>query len=295
MTQVKQCTKASSSCGGCKPLVSEMLTYIQSDSFDEVVEKKTMCACTTLTEDEVVQVIQLRNLSSVKKVMDALKWSKPEGCPTCLAALNYYLGMIHPGYECKRESPFIIELINATLQSDGTYTIIPKMYGGVTSAEQLRKIADVVEKYDIPDVIVSSGQRVQLMGVNKQSLAKVWDELNRPLRPAGKKSIQPIEMHIDENNCQCDKHPSLYLSVRLEKQLECLTTPETVKMGISPCIHNGEEVMTKDVGLIRMNRGWEIYVGGRSGLDVQIGELFYVAETNEEASGDHNGLYSILP
>ena len=191
--------------------------------------------------------------------------------------------MIHPGYECKRESPFIIELINATLQSDGAYTIIPKMYGGVTSAEQLRKIADVVEKYDIPDVIVSSGQRFQLMGVNKQSLAKVWEELNRPLRPAGKKSIQPIEMHIDENNCQCDKHPSLYLSVRLEKQLECLTTPETVKMGISPCIHSGEEVLIKDVGLIRMNRGWEIYVGGRSGLDVQIGELFFVAETNEEA------------
>ena len=283
IAQVKQCTKASSSCGGCKSLVEEMLTYIQSDLFDEVVEKKTMCACTTLTEDKVIQEIQLRNLSSVKKVMDALKWSKPEGCPTCLGALNYYLGMIHPGYECKRESPFIIELINATLQSDGAYTIIPKMYGGVTSAEQLRKIADVVEKYDIPDVIVSSGQRFQLMGVNKQSLAKVWEELNRPLRPAGKKSIQPIEMHIDENNCQCDKHPSLYLSVRLEKQLECLTTPETVKMAISPCIHSGEEVLIKDVGLIRMNRGWEIYIGGRSGLDVQIGELFYVAETNEEA------------
>ena len=242
-----------------------------------------MCACTTLTEDEVVQEIQLRNLSSVKEVMNALKWSKPEGCSTCLGALNYYLGMIHPGFESKRESPIINELMNATLQSDGTYTIIPKIYGGVTNAEQLRKIADVVEKYNIPDVIVSSGQRVQLMGVNKQSLAKVWEELNRPLRPAGKKAIQPIEMHIDENNCQCDKHPSLYLSVRLEKQLECLTTPDTVKIGISPCMHNGEEVMTKDVGLIRMNRGWEIYVGGKSGLDVQKGELFYVAETNEEA------------
>ena len=283
LEQVKQCTKASSSCGGCKPLVAEMLTYIQSDSFDEVIEKKTMCACTTLTEDEVVQEIQLRNLSSVKKVMDALKWRKSEGCSTCLGALNYYLGMIHPEFESKRGSPIINELMNATLQSDGTYTIIPKIYGGVTSAEQLRKIADVVEKYDIPDVIVSSGQRVQLMGVNKQSLAKVWDELNRPLRPAGKKTIQPIEMHIDENNCQCDKHPSLYLSVRLEKQLECLTTPDTVKMGISPCMHNGEEVMTKDVGLVRMNRGWEIYVGGKSGLDVQKGDLFYVAETNEEA------------
>ena len=283
LEQVKRCTKASSSCGGCKLLVSEMLTYIQSDSFHEVIEKKTMCACTTLTEDEVVQEIQLRNLSSVKKVMDTLKWRKSEGCSTCLGALNYYLGMIYPGFKSTRGSLIINELMNATLQSDGTYTIIPKIYGGVTSAEQLRKIADVVEKYDIPDVIVSSGQRVQLMGVNKQSLAKVWDELNRPLRPAGKKTIQPIEMHIDENNCQCDKHPSLYLSVRLEKQLECLTTPETVKMGIAPCMHNCEEIMTKDMGLVPMNRGWEIYVGGKSGPDVQKGDLFYVAETNEEA------------
>ena len=135
--------------------------------------------------------------------------------------------------------------MNATLQSDGTYTVIPQMYGGMTNAEQLRKIADVVEKYDIPNVLVTSGQRIQLMGVNKQSLANVWEELNMSITSCRYKVNPTYETHIGENICQCDKQPSLYLAVRLEKQLEFLKTPDPVKMGISACRHNGEEVMTK--------------------------------------------------
>ena len=175
---VKKCTKASSSCGGCKPLVSELLAYIQSDAFDEVIEQKTMCSCTTLTEDEVVREIQLQDLSSVQEVMDALHWEQREGCSTCIGALNYYLGMIHPNFESKQESLVVNERMNATMQSDGTYTIIPQMYGGMTNAHQLRKMADVIEKYEIPNVAVTSGQRIQLMGVKKECLPNVWEELN---------------------------------------------------------------------------------------------------------------------
>ncbi|MCQ6275246.1 NAD(P)/FAD-dependent oxidoreductase [Bacillus sp. V3B] len=281
--QVKKCTKASDSCGGCKPLVADLLTYIQSDSFDEVIEKKTMCTCTTLTEDEVVREIQLRNLSSVQEVMDVLNWKKPGGCSACLGALNYYLGMIHPDFESEQESLLVNEHMNVMMQSDGTYTIVPQMYGGMTDAGQLRIIADVVEKYHIPNVIVTSEQRIHLMGVNKQSLPNVWEELNMPLSPASPYAIQSIKTYIGEDICWCDKRPSLQLAVHLEKQLECLKTPERVQMGITACLHNGEEVLTKDIGFIRMNRGWEIHVGGRSGRDAQVGELLYVAETSEDA------------
>lgn len=281
--QVKKCTKASNSCGGCKPLVAQMLTYIQSDSFNEVIEKKAMCTCTTLTEDEVVQKIQLKNLSSVQEVMDRLNWKQSEGCSTCLGALNYYLGMIHPSFESEQESLVVNERMDATMQSDGTYTIIPQMYGGMTNAGQLRKIADVVERYHIPNVIVTSGQRIHLMGVNKQSLPNVWEELNMRLSPANLYTIESIQTYIGEAVCQCDKHPSLQLAVHLEKQLEYLKTPYRIKMGISACLHNGEEVLTKNIGLIRMNRGWEIHVGGNSGRHAQVGELLYVAEMNEEA------------
>lgn len=276
---VKKCTKASSSCGGCKPLVSELLAYIQSDVFDEVIEQKTMCSCTALTEDEVVQEIQLRDLSSVQEVMDALHWEQREGCSTCMGALNYYLGMIHQNFESQQESLVVNERMNATVQSDGTYTIIPQMYGGITNAHQLRKMADVIEKYEIPNVAVTSGQRIQLIGIKKECLPNVWEELNMSVSPA----YQSVETHIGQNVCPCDKQPALNLAVPLEQQLEFLKTPHPIKIAISACRHNGEEAVIKDIGFIRMNRGWEIHVGGNSGRDVRVAELLYVAEASEEA------------
>ncbi len=209
--QVKKCTKASGSCGGCKTLVSELLSYIQSDSFDEVIERKTMCSCTNLTEDEVVREIQLRNLLSVQEVMAALDWKQSEGCSICRGALHYYLGMIHPDY-----GSFINEDLDATIQSDGTYSIIPQMYGGMTNAEQLRKIADVVEKYRIPNVTVTSGQRIQLMGIKKEILPNLWDDLNMPLRPPHRYTIQSVQTDIGDDVCQCDEAsiPSIGCSFR---------------------------------------------------------------------------------
>jgi nitrite reductase (NADH) large subunit len=276
--QVKKCTKASGSCGGCKPLVSELLTYILSDSFDEVIERKTMCTCTKLTEDEVVREIQSRNLLSVQEVMAELDWAKPEGCSTCRGALNYYLSMIYSDY-----GGFVSEDVNAAMQSDGTYSIIPQMYGGMTNAEQLKKIADVVEKYHIPNVAVTSGQRIYLLGIKKEILPNVWADLNMPLRPPHGYMVRCVQSDMGEDVCNCDKLPSLHLAARLEKQMEFLKTPHPLTIGVSACIHNREEAMTKDIGLIRIDRGWEIHVGGHTGLDVRGGELLYVTETSEEA------------
>ncbi|MCQ6282594.1 nitrite reductase large subunit NirB [Bacillus sp. EB600] len=276
--QVKECTKASGSCGGCKPLVTELLSYIQSDSFDEVIEHNTMCSCTNLTEDEVVREIQLGNLLSAQEVMAALGWKQSDGCSVCRGALDYYLGMIHPDY-----GNFVNENMDATRQSDGTYSIIPQMYGGMTNAEQLRKIADVVEKYRIPNVTVTSGQRILLMGIKKETLPNVWSDLKMPLRPPHRYSIQSVKTDIGDDVCQCDKLPSLQLAALLDKKLEFLKTPHPVTICVSTCIHSGEEAMTKDIGLIGIDRGWEIHAGGQSGRDVRVGELLYVAETSEVA------------
>lgn len=281
--QVKQCTKASGSCGGCKPLVTELLTYIQSDSFDEVIEQKVMCSCTTLTEDEVVYEMQLQNLTSVQDVMDVLRWENSEGCSTCKPALNYYLGMIYPEYETKQETLFINEQMNATLQRGNLYTVIPQMYGGMTNAEELQKIAHVIEKYGISHVGVSSDQRVQLMGVKKENLPGVWADLNMPLSSKYGHTVQNVTTCIGEHVCQCDKQQSLKLAVDLDKRFEFISTPYRVKMGISACMHNGAGSTTKDIGCMGTNRGWEIYVGGSSGRYVRTGDLLCVARTNEEA------------
>lgn len=281
--QVKQCTKASGSCGGCKPAVTELLAYIQSNLSDEANVQKVMCPCTTLTEDEVVYQMQLQDLTSVQAVMDVLEWGNNEGCSICRPALSYYLGMIHPEYETRQKTLFINDQKNATVQSNNHYSVIPQMYGGMTNAKDLRKIANVADKYDISQVAITSEQRIHLMGVKKEDLPGVWADLDMPLSSKYGNTVQNVKTCIGEHVCQCDKQQSLSLAVDLEKRFEHLLTPYRIKMGISACMHNGAGSTTKDIGVMGVDRGWEIYVGGSSGRNVRAGELLCVAGTNEEA------------
>ncbi|PLS02255.1 nitrite reductase large subunit NirB [Neobacillus cucumis] len=281
--QVKKCTKASSSCGGCKSSVAELLAYIKSDECNESVKPKTMCACTALTEDEVVQKMQLLGLSNLQEVMEKLNWKNKNGCSTCRPAIEYYLGMIYPEYETKQEVYLENEQMKAIVQVNGTYTVIPQMYAGITSAEQLRNIADVAEKYGITNMAITSEQRIHLMDIKKEVLQGVCADLKLPLSTTFGHMVQNIKTCIGEHVCHCDKQRSLGLAVTLERNLEGLKTPYRIKMGISACMHNGAGSTTKDIGIIGMGRGWEIYAGGSSGRVVRTGELLTVAPSDEEA------------
>jgi nitrite reductase (NADH) large subunit len=273
--QVKQCTKATGSCGGCKPAVTELLTYIQSNLSTQDEKQTAFCSCTTLTEDEVVYKMQLQDLTTVEEAMDVLEWGN--------AALSYYLGMIHPEYEIRQQTLFINEKKNATVQSDNRYSVIPQMYGGMTNAKDLRKIANVADKYDISHVAVTSEQRIHLMGVKKEDLPGVWADLDMPLSSKYGNAVQNVKTCIGENVCSCEKQQSLLLAIDLEKRLEHVSTPYRIKMGISACMHNGAGSTTKDIGVMGVDRGWEIYVGGSSGRNVRAGELLCIAGTNDEA------------
>ncbi|MFB3168399.1 nitrite reductase large subunit NirB [Neobacillus sp. 179-C4.2 HS] len=282
--EIQKCTKASSSCGGCKPLVADLLSYIQNNEVEKISEEKScLCSCTPLNDDEVVQEIESQGLTTIQEVMKVLGWKNSQGCSTCRPAINYYLGMINPEYESKQQALFINEKMNAVIQSNGTYTLIPQMYGGITNPEQLRKIAHVAEKYQIYNVAITSDQRIHLLGVKKEDLSDVWAELNMPLSSPQANGVQNIKTCIGEHICSCDKKSSIELAISLEKQLEFLTTPYRIKMGISSCLHNGAGSTTKDVGIIGVDRGWEIYIGGSSGRNVRSGELLCVAATTEEA------------
>lgn len=276
--QVKECTKASGSCGGCKRLVSELLNYIKSNSLNEVIQQRTLCSCTNLTEEEVIGEIHDRKLSSVPEVIDALDWKQQDGCQVCRGAINYFLGMIHPDYRSFRD-----EHIIASIQIDGTYLITAQMCDEVAIAGQLKKIATITEKYQIPNCLETSGQKIRLSGIKKEILPSVFADLSMALSPLRAYTIQSVRSNIDKDNCQCLKLPSLHLASELEKQLGFLTVPYFVSMSVSACIHNGNEAVTNDIELIGMDRGWEIHVGRKSSPDVNSGEIVYVAETCEEA------------
>ena len=280
--QVKASTKASGSCGGCKPLVAELLAYIQSEAFSEAIEHEPMCACTALTEEEVVREMQLQGLASVQEVMDALEWESRLGCSICRPALHYYLTMMYPEYESKQENLVESERMSAILQHDGRYTVIPQMYGGMTTPEQLRKIADAAEKYNC-SVAATSEQRIHLMGIRKENLAGVWADLNMQLSAPYGNRVQHVKTCIGEHVCQCPKQSSLQLAVSLDKRLECLPTPHRFTIGVSACLHNGAGSTTKDIGVIGTDWGWEIYAGGSSGRSARAGVLLCVAGSHEEA------------
>lgn len=281
--EIKACTGASRSCGGCKPLVEEILQHTLGSDFDASAQKEAICGCTTLSRDEVVEEIKAKELSHTREVMNVLGWKTPEGCSKCRPALNYYLGMINPTkYEDDRTSRFVNERMHANIQKDGTYSVVPRMYGGVTNSTDLRKIADVVDKYEIPLVKMTGGQRIDLIGVKKEDLPKVWEDLDMPSGYAYGKTLRTVKTCVGEQFCRFGTQDSMALGIALEKKFEGLNTPHKVKMAVSACPRNCAESGIKDLGVVGIDGGWELYVGGNGGTHLRAGDLLMKVKTNEE-------------
>jgi nitrite reductase (NADH) large subunit len=282
VNEIKACTKASASCGGCKPLVAALLTYSLGE--DGVTEgRQGICGCTKLSRDEVVEAIRRLHLTTTKEVMNVLEWENFEGCSKCRPALNYYLGMAFPEeYQDERESRFVNERIHANIQHDGTYSVVPRIYGGVTSPQDLRKIADVAEKYKVPMVKMTGGQRIDLLGVKKEDLPKVWEDLGMPSGYAYGKALRTVKTCVGSRFCRFGTHDSIELGITLEKKFERLDTPAKVKMAVSACPRNCAESGIKDVGIVAIEGGFELYVGGNGGVKARIGDLFGKVKTEAE-------------
>lgn len=280
--EVKQCTRASGSCGGCQPLVEELLTYTNSDDFSEDILPQAMCSCTTLTEDEVVEEIQNRGLKSIAEVMAVLDWKKKEGCQTCFAALNYYLVMIHLDYEQSESTIYVNEMMNATVQEDGTYSIVPQMYGGMTNGKQLRRIADVAEKYQVSTIMMTADQRIQLRGIRKESLINICKDLNMKLMPFQGNNFASITAYEDDDDGHAEKEKLLNFSIQLEKNVEFLMTPYRMEIGVAPYKHNRSSFASKDIKIIKQDASWEIYISGNEGKNT-IEELLTAAQPDDEA------------
>lgn len=280
--KVKGCTGASRSCGGCKPLVEDLLKCTLGEAF-ETMEKEAICSCTTLSRDEVVEAIKMKQLTTVKEVMYVLDWKQKEGCSKCRPALNYYLGMVWPQeHEDERESRFINERYHANIQKDGTYSVVPRMYGGVTNPDELRKIADVADKYQARMVKLTGGQRIDLLGIKKEDLPQVWADLDMPSGYAYGKALRTVKTCVGEDFCRFGTQNSIQMGIDLEKRFERLQTPHKVKMSVSACPRNCSESGIKDVGVVGVDGSWEIYVGGNGGVHLRSGELLIKVKTSDE-------------
>ncbi|MBM7566581.1 nitrite reductase large subunit NirB [Paenibacillus sacheonensis] len=280
--ELKACTKASAGCGGCKPLVEAILTTtLGADQVAAV--KEGICGCTTLSRDEVVGAIQQMRLTTTKEVMHVLEWKHPEGCSKCRPALNYYLGMAFPEeHEDEQESRFVNERNHANIQKDGTYSVVPRIYGGVTTPEDLKRIAIVAEKYQVPLVKFTGGQRIDLLGVKKEDLPGMWKDLDMPSGYAYGKSLRTVKTCVGNTFCRFGTQDAIKMGVDLEKKFERLNTPHKVKLAVSGCPRNCAEATIKDLGVVAIDGGWELYVGGNGGTRVRAAELLTKVKTEEE-------------
>ena len=246
-----------------------------------------MCGCTSLSHNDVRRLIKAKGLKTIPEVMQQLEWTSSGGCHKCRPALNYYLVADWPDeYADDYQSRFINERAHANIQKDGTYSVVPRMWGGVTSASELRAIADVVDKFAIPTVKVTGGQRIDLLGVAKEDLPGVWLELGKAGFVSGHayaKGVRTVKTCVGSDWCRFGTQDSTGLGIRIEKFMWGSWTPAKVKMGVSGCPRNCAEATCKDVGIICVDSGYEIHFAGAAGLDIKGTEVLGSVKSEDEA------------
>lgn len=286
LEDVRAATRASASCGQCTGLVEQVLAVTLGDGF-QLPTAKPMCKCTEFTHEDVRRLIKAKALKSMPAVWQELGWKTSCGCPSCRPALNFYLLADWPDdYVDDAQSRFINERAHANIQKDGTFSVMPRMWGGVTTAAELRAIADAADKFNVPMVKVTGGQRIDLLGVKKEDLPAMWADLNAAGMVSGHaytKGLRTVKTCVGTDFCRFGTQDSTGLGIKLEKRLWGSWTPHKVKMAVSGCPRNCAEATCKDVGIVCTDAGYNIGVGGAAGLDLKQTEVIHTAKTEGEA------------
>jgi nitrite reductase (NADH) large subunit len=280
---VRRHTKASSSCGSCTGLVEQILMLTLGGDYSVAPKQKPVCGCTERTHAEVRQAIREHHLLTIAEAMHFLEWRTPNGCAACRPALNYYLLSTWP--KEARDDPqsrFVNERAHANIQKDSTFSVVPRIWGGVTSADELRRIADVVDKYRIPSVKITGGQRIDLLGAKKEDLPAIWRDLGMPSGHAYAKALRTVKTCVGSEWCRFGTQDSTRMGQALERALWRMYAPHKVKLAVSGCPRNCAEAGIKDVGVIGVESGWEIHVAGNGGTKTAVAQFLAKVATHDE-------------
>lgn len=278
-------TKASASCGTCTGLVEQVLAVTLGDDF-VLPTAQPICGCTEMTHEDVRRMIKSQELKSLPAVWQACDWKTPCGCHVCRPALNYYLLSDWPlDYEDDPQSRFVNERKHANIQKDGTFSVVPRMWGGITTPDELRAIADAADKFAVPTVKVTGGQRIDLLGVKNEDLPAIWDDLNKAGMVSGhaySKGLRTVKTCVGTDHCRFGTQDSTGLGIQLEKALWGSWTPHKLKLAVSGCPRNCAEATCKDIGIVCVDSGYQISIGGAAGMDVRETSLLCQVPTEEE-------------
>ena len=280
LSELKTCTRASTSCGSCTGLCQQLLRAV-APGFEEET-RTTLCSCLPFSYEQLREIVRGQKLKSVQEVLNI--YGNRIGCEVCKPALSYMLDMLLcGGHEEDRSARYINDRVHANIQKDGTFSVIPRMRGGVTTPSELRRIADVAEKYNVRMVKVTGSQRLDLLGIKKADLPHVWADLGMPSGQAYTKGVRMVKTCVGTEFCRFGVQDSTNAGIELERRLENLFTPHKVKMGVVGCPRNCAEATVKDIGMIGQEGSWQVVVGGAAGKSVRKADLLITVETTEAA------------
>ncbi|WCB96769.1 Nitrite reductase [NAD(P)H] [Baekduia alba] len=279
--EVMAMTRAGTGCGSCKALVVDIVALAAGGEVAD--EPHYLCPCKQQTREDLAALIRADGLESVSDVSRACGTGRE--CGACKPALAYLVSEINANrHREERDARFINDRVHGNIQKDGTFSVVPRMHGGVTTPAELRRIADVAEKYDIPLVKVTGGQRLDLLGVRKQDLPKVWEELGMPSGHAYAKAVRTVKTCVGSDFCRFGLADSMGLGVEIEREWEGLHTPAKVKSGVSGCARNCAEATIKDIGLVAVGDDqWQVRVGGAAGGSVREADVLCTVDSRAEA------------
>ncbi|MBO0910362.1 MAG: NAD(P)/FAD-dependent oxidoreductase [Acidobacteria bacterium] len=287
LAQLKESTRASTGCGSCAGLCQALLKAVAPEFQEDA--KKTMCKCIPFPEDNLREILRSQQLKTVQEVLEI--YGSGTGCEVCKPALSYMLDMLWCGeYEEDRSARFINDRVHANIQKDGTFSVVPRIRGGVTSPSELRRIADAAEKYRVRMVKITGSQRIDLLGVKKSDLPKIWADLGMPSGQAYTKGVRMVKTCVGTDFCRFGVQDSTRAGIELERSFENLYTPHKLKMGAVGCPRNCAEATVKDIGLVGQEGSWQVVAGGAAGKKVRKADLLITVETTQEAL-DAAGLF----
>jgi nitrite reductase (NADH) large subunit len=280
---VMAATRAGKGCGSCKSLVTQIVEWAAGGDVEEDASASWYVPGIPYAKPELMQHIRDLQLHSVSSVFAALA---PDGKPDANSKMGLasLLQMMWPDeFVDERDARFINDRVHANIQRDGTFSVVPQMKGGVTSSAQLRKIADVADKYDVPMIKLTGGQRIDLLGLRKEDLPAVWADLDMPSGYAYGKSFRTVKTCVGSDFCRFGVGDSTALGIAIEGRFQGIAGPGKMKLAVTGCPRNCAEALCKDLGVVAVDGGrWEIYVGGAAGAHIRKGDLLATVDDPDE-------------
>jgi nitrite reductase (NADH) large subunit len=282
VTGVMDATRAGKGCGSCKLLVTQIVEWAAGGAAEEDPSANWYVPGVPMDKAELMAAIRAQRLTSVSAVFDALAGGR-EDAKSKMGLVSLLRMMWGKEYVDERDARFINDRVHANIQKDGTFSVVPQMKGGCTTPAQLRRIADVADKYAVPLVKLTGGQRIDLLGIRKEDLPDIWADLGMPSGYAYGKSFRTVKTCVGSDYCRFGVGDSTALGIAIETRFQGLESPGKMKLAVTGCPRNCAEAYVKDLGVVAVDGGrWEIYIGGAAGAHVRKGDLLATVDSPDE-------------